>query len=59
MGRAMTYFLKKWRGHEILRSMVSWATKKFLKNLYNPPAPYLHPPPTYLMYAPLETLLGF
>ena len=29
--------------------MVSWATKYFLKNLYNPPAP----PPTYLMYAPL------
>ena len=45
----MKYFLKKLMGHEIYRSMVSWATKYFLKNLYNPSAP----PPTYLMYAPL------
>ena len=30
---AMKYFLKKLLGHEIFRSMVSWATKFFLKNL--------------------------
>ena len=45
----MKYFLKKLMGHEIFRPMVSWATKLFLKNLYNPP----DPPPTYLIYAPL------
>ena len=50
----MKYFWKKILDHELFRSMgsiilVSWATKFFLKNLYNPPAP----PPTYLMYAPL------
>ena len=50
MGGAMKYFLKKSLGHEIFRSMISWAMKFFLKNLQNPPAP----PPTYLMYAPLE-----
>ena len=33
MGGAMKYFLKKLLGHEIFRSMVSWATKYFLKNL--------------------------
>ena len=33
MGGAMNYFLKKLLGHEIVRSMVSWATKNFLKNL--------------------------
>ena len=33
MGGAMKYFLKKLLGHEIFRSMVSWATKFFLKNL--------------------------
>ena len=49
MGGAMKYFLKKLMGHEIFRPMVSWATKLFLKNLYNPP----DPPPTYLIYAPL------
>ena len=49
MGEAMKYFLKKLLGHEIFKSMVSWATKIFLKNFKNPPAP----PPTYLMYAPL------
>ena len=48
----MKYFLKKLLGHEIFRSMVSWATKFFLKNLQNPPAP----PPTYLMCAPLKLL---
>ena len=37
-------------GHEIFGSMVSWATKFFLKNLQNPPAP--SPLPTYLMCAP-------
>ena len=29
----MKYFLKKLLGLEIFRSMVSWAMKKFLKNL--------------------------
>ena len=29
----MKYFLKKLMGHEVFRSMVSWATKYFLKNL--------------------------
>ena len=33
MGGAMKYFLKKLLVHEIFRSMVSWATKFFLKNL--------------------------
>ena len=33
MGGAMKYFSKKLLGHEIFRSMVSWATKIFLKNL--------------------------
>ena len=33
MGGAMKYFLKKLLGHEIFRSMVSWTTKNFLKNL--------------------------
>ena len=48
----MKYFLKKLVGYEIFRSMVSWATNFFLKNLQNLPAP----PPTYLMYAPLMWL---
>ena len=46
----MKYFLKKLLGHEIFRSIVSWATKNFYINLWNPPAPR----PTYLMYAPLD-----
>ena len=50
MGGAIKYFLKKLLGHERFRAVVSWATKTFLKNLQNPPAPH----PTYLMYAPLE-----
>ena len=33
MGGAMKHFLKKLRGHEKFRSMVSWATKYFSKNL--------------------------
>ena len=33
MGEAMEYFLKKLLGHDIFRSMVSCATKYFLKNL--------------------------
>ena len=33
MGGAMKYFPKELLGHEIFRSMVSWATKFFLKNL--------------------------
>ena len=32
MGEAMKYFPKKIMGHEIFRSMVSWATNFFLKN---------------------------
>ena len=44
----MKYFLQKLLGHEIVRSMVSWATKIFLENLEN----RLVPPPTYLMFAP-------
>ena len=38
MGGAMKYFLKKIMGHEIFRSVASWTTKKFFKNLLNPPA---------------------
>ena len=34
MGGAMKYFLEKFMGHEIFRSMVSWAMKfLFLENL--------------------------
>ena len=33
MGGSMKYFLKKLLGHEMFRSIVFWATKKFLKNL--------------------------
>ena len=33
MGGTMKYFLKKLLGHEIFRSMVTRATKNFLKNL--------------------------
>ena len=33
MGGATKYFPKKLQGHEIFRSVVSWATKFFLKNL--------------------------
>ena len=33
MGGSMKYFLKKLLGHEIFRSIVFWATKKFLENL--------------------------
>ena len=32
-GGAMKYFPKQLLGYEIYRSMVSWATKRFLKNL--------------------------
>ena len=44
----MKYFLKKLLGHELFTSMVSWATKYFLKNLENPP----DSPRTILMYCP-------
>ena len=44
MGGAMKYFPKKLLGHEIFRSMVSWATKDFLKDLQNPLAP-----PSYIL----------
>ena len=43
MGGAMKYFRKKLLGHEVFRSMVSWATKFFLKNLKNPQ------PPSYIL----------
>ena len=33
MGGTMKFFSKKFLGHEIFRSMVSWATKIVLKNL--------------------------
>ena len=33
MGGAMKFFLKKLLGLETFKSMVSWATKNFLKNL--------------------------
>ena len=33
MGGAVKYYLKKIMGHEIFRSMVSWATIFFLKKL--------------------------
>ena len=48
MGEAMKYFLKKLLGHEIFRSMVSWATN-FFEKLVKPSGFS----PTYLMYAPL------
>ena len=32
-GKGHKYFLKKLLGHEIFRSLVSWATNVFLKNL--------------------------
>ena len=35
----MKYFPKKLLEHEIFRSMVSWATKYFLKNLVKPSGP--------------------
>ena len=35
----MKYFLKKLLSHEIFSSMVSWATKIFLKNLVKPSLP--------------------
>ena len=45
----MKYFMKKLLGHEIFRSMVSWAAKISLEicKILSPP------PPAYLMYAPL------
>ena len=33
IGGAIKYFAKKLLGHDIFRSMVSWTTKYFLKNL--------------------------
>ena len=47
-GGAITYFPKKLLGHEIFRSMVSWATNLFFEKFVKPSGP----PPTYLMYAP-------
>ena len=49
----MKYFLKKLLGHEIFKSVVSWATK-FFEKFVKPSGPS---PPTYLMYAPLEWTL--
>ena len=56
MGGAIKYFSKKLLGHEIFRSMVSWATNSFLGKFVKhsnapPPPPPLLPPLTYLMYA--------
>ena len=42
MGRAMKYFLKKLPGHEIFRSLVSWATNFFLKICKTLRTPLLH-----------------
>ena len=48
MGGAMKYFPQKLLGHEIIMSIVIWATNVFEK--------FVKPsgsPPLYLMYAPL------
>ena len=50
MGGAMKYFRKKLLGHEVFRSMVSWATKFFFKKFVKPSGP----PPTHLMCTPLH-----
>ena len=44
MGGAMKYFLKKLLGHEIFRSMVSWAMNFFKKNCKT-----LRPPRSYIL----------
>ena len=44
--RAIEFFSKKLLGNQIFNSMVSWATKYFLKNLGNPPPP---PLPSYIL----------
>ena len=38
MGGAMKYISKKLLGHEIFRSMVSWATIYFFKKFVSPPS---------------------
>ena len=50
MGGVGKYFLKTLLGHETFRSMVSSATKYFLKKLQNLPVP----PPTYLIHGCLR-----
>lgn len=45
-GGTMNFFSKKLLGHEIFCSIFPWATKMFLKNLYNPPTS----PPFYKLY---------
>ena len=45
----MKYFPEKLMAHEIFDSLLPQATKAFLKNLKNPPAPLL----TYLICVPL------
>ena len=43
MGGATKVFWEKLLGHGMLSSMVHWATKYYLKNLEDPPAPLLIP----------------
>ena len=47
MGGAIKYFPEKLLGHEILSSIVPWATKFFFEKFV-----IIRPPPTYLMCAP-------
>ena len=42
MGGAMKYFPKTLLGHEIFRSMVSWATNFFLEKFVKTFGPLLH-----------------
>ena len=44
MGGAMKYVLEKLLDHEILRSMVFWATKNFFEKIVNP-----SDPPSYIL----------
>ena len=55
MGKAMKYFLKKLLGHEIFRSMVSWVTRFFLRNLQNP----LPLPPSYILIVSSLSIISF
>ena len=49
MRGAMKYFLKKLLGHEIFRSMVSWAMEFFFEKFVKPSAPSSSPPSTYIL----------
>ena len=48
MGEAKKNVSKKLLGHEIFTSVVSWAKKIFLKNLWNFPIP--QPTPASIVY---------